>query len=166
MCQATKQPLTALTVSWDLLASNDGLLWCHSKLLDGNSPLVFLYLEVRKEEFPWSFRRPLQVLPAVIHMPPLVTKIVTATSIHAHVPHISSPAATSGHPDHGCSPKPVLDCTTCIICAWFLVETISEENWFAGAEQERGMVFQMTWVKICKFPYSIIWLVWAEPQLP
>lgn len=75
--------------------------------------------EKAQEEFPWSFRRPLQVLPAVIHRPPFLTKLVMATSILPRVPiqeaHIFSPAATSEHPDHVSSPKPVLDCTTCAL---------------------------------------------------
>lgn len=37
-----------LTESLELLASSDGLLWRHSKVLGANSSLVFLYLEVRK----------------------------------------------------------------------------------------------------------------------
>lgn len=37
-----------LTGSLELLANKDGPLQCHSKVLGANSPLVFLYLEVRK----------------------------------------------------------------------------------------------------------------------
>lgn len=49
--------------------------------------------EKAQEEIPQSFRCPLQVLPAVIRRPPLVTKLVMAASIHPHMPPSKKPTS-------------------------------------------------------------------------